>query len=81
MANSICTSGNDVYVAGTVREGLTADGTIATFWKNGKPQRLSDGKNKAGAESIFVSDGDVYVAGYDGDLAKIWKNGVSLSLK
>jgi len=79
MANSICISGNDVYVAGTVRQ--PAGNRIATFWKNGKPQRLSDGKNNAGAESIFVSGGDVYVAGYEGNLAKIWKNGVSLSLK
>jgi len=53
--------------------------SVATLWKNGKPQRLSDGLTDASATSIFVSGGDVYVAGTEGEMMKkrgvLWKNG------
>jgi hypothetical protein len=68
------TDGPDVYVAGF------SSGTGATLWKNGAPKRLSSGQS---ASSVFVSGGDVYVAGiyYDQDIAlwtsgaMLWKNG------
>ena len=56
---------------------------VATLWKNGEAQRL--GKEEGKANSVFVSGGDVYVAGQekneDGrDLATLWKNGVAKRL-
>ena len=45
---------------------------------------LTNGTNNAGAESVYVSGTDVYVAGYENngtkDVAKVWKNGVGTSL-
>ena len=69
----------DVYIAGSV-------GKVATIWKNGVAHSLTDGTNWASANSIYVSNGDVYVAGEEsgndvyavgGDSfnVKLWKNG------
>jgi len=72
----------DVYVVGVQKNEKNID--VATLWKNGIPQRLSDGKNGAGAESVFVSGKDVYVAGDEGlffdNVATLWKNGIFQSL-
>ncbi|MEM6895493.1 MAG: IPT/TIG domain-containing protein [Bacteroidota bacterium] len=56
------------------------DKDIATIWKNGVPIYLTDGENDARATSVFVTDTDVYVSGYETsdnniDVAKVWKNG------
>jgi len=76
-ANSVYVVGDDVYVAGQVAG-------IATFWKNGKAQNLTDGTGYADANSIFVSGSEVYVAGFEdianGDFhtetVKLWKNSI-----
>lgn len=66
----------DVYVAGAISGS-------AKYWKNGQSISLSNG---AEAHSIFVSDDDIYVAGFgyekDGSIpiAKYWKNGQGISL-
>lgn len=79
-AYSIFISAQDVYACG----GLTGQ-----YWKNGNPVLLG-----GSAKSIFVSDGDVYVAGtqpdgepyqtYNGTryriVAKYWKNGTAVNL-
>jgi hypothetical protein len=46
---------------------------------------LTDGTNHAVANSVYVSGGDVYVAGYEYNasvksVAKMWKNGVATAL-
>jgi hypothetical protein len=51
----------DVYVAGVENNGLF---DVAKYWKNGIPVNLSDGYSQACANSIVVSDSDVYVAGW-----------------
>jgi hypothetical protein len=81
----------DVYVAGSERN--AQENGVATLWKNGVAQRLSDGGSYATAASVFVSGKDVYVAGYDNDVylaetdrgaekgvAMLWKNGVAQRL-
>ncbi|NDV42243.1 Ig-like domain-containing protein [Flagellimonas sediminis] len=58
---------------------------VATLWKNGIAQELSDGTSDAEARSIFVDGANVYVAGYvknanDKYVATLWKNGVAQEL-
>jgi hypothetical protein len=93
LAHSIFVSGNDVYVAGRVNKRTQIDPThvlftqVATYWKNGVPTQLSDGRALSIASSIFVSGDDVYVGGFacqdlspDCALASYWKNGVQVQL-
>jgi hypothetical protein len=89
-AKSVFVSGNDVYVAGYQRPYSTSDGYghVVKMWKNGVVQDLTSEKYyiySAGANSVFVSGDDVYVAGWEDNtsqtsVAKLWKNGVAQSL-
>jgi hypothetical protein len=81
-ANSIFVFNNDVYVAGTLKE--TQNGpSRAVYWKNGVPVFLTTTEGEA--TSIYVSQGDVYVAGRR-DLSggmyyfMYWKNGIPTTL-
>lgn len=81
-ARSIFVSENDVYVAGFMRD---KGRYIATLWKNGTTQKLTDGYEDAKAHSVFVSNNDVYVAGIEGSdyyrsVAVLWKNGIPQNL-
>ncbi|MDO4726989.1 MAG: hypothetical protein Q4A56_07225 [Porphyromonadaceae bacterium] len=50
-AYSVFVAGSDVYVVGLVhKEGQG----VAMLWKNGEPTELTDGKEDAGAFSVFV---------------------------
>ena len=76
---SVYVANGDVYVAGDRSE---QGKTIATLWKNGVVQNLGEnldaGISRSSATSVFVSDEDVYVAGYaDGDrrYPVLWING------
>ena len=80
-ARSIYVDGTDIYVSGTSTSGGPA------YWKNGTIVNLpmSSGHNGGLAESITVSNGDVYVAGSDAgngaySLPRCWKNGVAMTL-
>ena len=58
---------------------------VATIWKNGKAQYLTDGSYLALANSVYVSGSDVYVAGWEYNnqnvsVAKLWKNGKAHNL-
>lgn len=77
----------DAYVAGYEKNenGIW----VAKYWKNGQAVSLSDGSKNNYACSIYISDGDVYVAGHEGGtdpfitstgLAKYWKNGTATYL-
>jgi len=70
----------DVFVAGAVHIGHLEDGGVshATLWKNGVAQTLSSAHSYA--NSVFVSGGDVFVAGEDRAKATLWKNGVAQTL-
>ena len=76
LANSVNVTNNDVYVAGYQYSGTTTTVTsqgsnsvegrnIAKLWKNGIATSLTDGTKAAAANSVFVSGGDVYVAGFE----------------
>jgi hypothetical protein len=57
---------------------------MATLWKNGVAEHLTDGSESAWALGLAVHGGDVYVVGYESngsrDVAKLWKNGVAQEL-
>ena len=79
--NSVYVSGSgDVYVAG---KGYIIGLQVACFWENGVFQKLSDNK-KGEANSVVVSDNNVYIAGYEGGYeggyATLWKNGIAQKL-
>jgi hypothetical protein len=85
-ANSITVSGSDVYVAGwennveITSPALANVFSVAKYWKNGIPVNLTDGTSNAKANSIIVSGGDIYVAGYENNNAKYWKDGIAVAL-
>jgi len=62
-ASSIVVSGGDAYISGHERQ--QGSPTRAVYWKNGEPQVLSHGGNRAVAIDIAVSAGDIYVLGPD----------------
>jgi hypothetical protein len=61
--------------------GYESNGTVnvAKYWIDGQEIRLSDGTHYATANSIFVSNNDVYVAGSDSG-AVYWKNNAEIRL-
>jgi hypothetical protein len=89
-ATSIFVNETDIYVAGCEssqsKTGGYLEGYVATYWKNGKAIYMTDKNRYNFATSIYVSNGDVYVAGYGSDketnneTAKYWKNGNEIQL-
>lgn len=71
----------DVYVAGIEVNSNFSDGQ-ALYWKNGEKFLLPTSVNSfSGAESIFVTDDAIYIAGYDAvNGAVYWKNGTKVIL-
>ena len=65
----------DVYTAGSESNG-TKD--VAKVWKNKKAIFKTDGSKNAIARSVYVVGDDVYVAGGEGGVTKVWKNGEEL---
>ena len=78
---SVYATGEDVYVAGSeyTHAGDDKYDPKATVWENGEPVALNSDQH-AIANSISVSEGDIYVVGQNGDMAIIWKNGIAKSL-
>ncbi len=89
-ATSIFVNETDIYIAGCEssqsKTGGYLEGFVATYWKNGNAIHLTDKKSYNFVTSIFVSNGDVYVAGYERkkeagtEVAKYWKNGTEIQL-
>jgi hypothetical protein len=76
--------GPDVYQVGTLFREDEPAVAYAALWLNGVARRISD--NDSEAFAVFVSNRDVYVAGYESDCswpeyATLWKNGVALRLR
>ena len=82
-AYSIFVYGNDVYVAGAVYGSFQA-GYQAVYWKNGVKIALDDinnlGRLVSYTSSIYVKNGDVYIAGYENGQSVYWKNGELIHL-
>jgi len=90
---AIAVSEGDVYVAGwqyvttQVNPTTTYTGPVAMLWKNGVPTALSDPLGVGITQSIFLSGGDIYIAGNSCPAAQppppppgcnqatFWKNG------
>ena len=90
LATSIFLSGHDLYVVGH-QDNWTADcsfppcNTYAMLWKNGMALPLTEVNLDSRAFSVFVANGDVYVAGdtelFTGhSIATLWINGVARQL-
>lgn len=77
----------DVYISG---HGSNGNVTVAKYWKNGQEVILGTGERESEARSVFVENGDVYVAGYEKvvhksgtgtvNVARYWKNGEAVDL-
>jgi hypothetical protein len=84
-ASSICVSGSDVYVGGSVDNSITPS---ACYWKNNGPTVFMPRQGDfAEGSAIAVSGSDVYMAGTDYKeepqetyTACYWKNGVEVTL-
>lgn len=74
IATSIYVYGDDIYVSGYYDN---SGNETACYWKNGVKVDLSEGQ----ANSIFIYEGSVYVAGSD-DVGKAayWKDGSKVAL-
>ncbi len=74
-ANAITVVGNDVYMAGNTS--VNSSSTVATWWKNGKPNYIAEAFDLYG---IALKGSDVFVVGstFKNGIytATIWKNGV-----
>jgi len=83
-ANSIFVIGSDVYVAGSCNQKISSSQyqNVACYWKNGQKIILStvNSSTLVGANCIYVVGNDVYVVGYEGNNAILWKNGVATNL-
>jgi hypothetical protein len=83
MLNSIFVSGSDVYVAGHRDYEYIG---YPELWKNGVAQNLGNSLTYGEANSVYVSNTGVFVAGWGWDLhalgpsAKLWINGVARNL-
>lgn len=81
--SDLAVSGSDVYACAT----LLVNGSYvgqAAYWKNGQLITLTDDTRRTGANSIFLSGSDVYIAGWESTsnatMAKYWKNGIETLL-
>ncbi len=78
---SIVVNKKDVYTCGTIHNDF--EYTRAVYSVNGRSAiSLSNGQGWALANAIFISEGDIYVAGYDyyPSNAIYWKNGIPVQL-
>jgi hypothetical protein len=80
--------GADVYVTGYTAASLSTATAAAIYWKNGVQVNLTqstDTVTAATTYAVFVSNGDVYVAGiiginYRNEFGVYWKNGNRVSI-
>ena len=84
LTSAITTSGNDVYIVGSIGSSYIGETVIAVYWKNKVLTRVSDGHSNAEGNAISVSGSDVYVAGSISPNgvtdACYWKNGALTNL-
>jgi predicted heme/steroid binding protein len=81
--NAIFATDSDVFVAGTTINVTYAGVPATVYWKDSTLHILSSISSgfPSGANSIYVSNDDVYVAGFDRNGAGYWENGTQNTLK
>ena len=80
LGAGIALVGTDIYVAGYAYEPSPIN-RYAMLWKNNNTVNvLASNTYTADASAIVTSGTDIYVAGREDNTAKIWKNGVALTL-
>ena len=80
LGAGIALVGTDIYVAGYAYEPSPIN-RYAMLWKNNSTVNiLASNTYTADASAIVTSGTDIYVAGREDNTAKIWKNGVALTL-
>lgn len=78
IANQMVINGNDTYVVG-LRANRTST-NYGTIWKNGIPSYLESNGKLCHANTITVSNNNIYVGGEIDGIATIWKNGIPESI-
>jgi hypothetical protein len=76
MAYSLAFMGADLYVVGSC-DGGGMKGSAPCLWKNGERTLMGEA---GAATSVFIYDGDVYIAGSNWSVACYWKNGVRVDV-
>src|SRR5689334_1820128 len=61
--SALYVSGGDVYIAGIKPNNTTVTGIVPVYWRNDAAIVLPDSTGSGGANSIFVSNNDVYASG------------------
>ncbi len=79
MTSSVFVSEGQVYISGN--EVINAK-DYARYWTSGGIVDLgvNQGTDASFGKSIYVHNSNVYVAGYEGNIAKYWKNGIATTL-
>jgi hypothetical protein len=85
VLNSVCSSGNSIYMAGMTDTSTSRLYYNAAYWKDGQQFLLPNSAKNSFATSICVKGNDIYVAGYEYNdngpkYAVYWKNGVEVKL-
>ena len=79
----------DVYISGTATKVYPASNYSVKkgiYWKNGILNILPSSGNYSNANGLFISNGDVYIAGTESSsnqsaaVAAYWKNGIKIAL-
>lgn len=78
------TGGAGIYTCGQDVNGseINIEGKNAKMFKNGNAFNLTDNPTSFSyAQSIIINGNDVYVAGSNNWIAKVWKNGIKVDLE
>lgn len=73
LAYCICADGDDVYIGGYIQPAGNLNGGVATIWKNGVPQSLTDGQTVAKVNALYMDNGTLYAAGAEKVSGGRWK--------
>jgi hypothetical protein len=79
FTNSVTVENGDIYAAGSKADYII-ERTFAALFQNDEVTVLSTGDATGEAFAVALSGNDVYVGGYEGNQARLWKNGNIIEL-